>query len=132
MALDRRKLLHASGLAAAAAVLAPFTPSATASPKQVRPGRPGPPTSGADVAASNDWSIFTGRKVGVITNPTGVLANFRSIVDDMAAKGVEVGAVFGPEHGFRGTAQDGASEGTSVDPRTGITVYDSYGATVAD
>lgn len=136
MALDRRKLLHASGgLAAAVAVVAPFAPSATASTNQTRPGgKPASPVSGADVAAANGWSIFAGRKVGVITNPTGVLANFRTIVDDMAAKGVEVGAVFGPEHGFRGgTAQDGASEGTSVDPRTGIPVYDSYGgATVAD
>ncbi|WP_043470882.1 DUF1343 domain-containing protein [Arthrobacter sp. Rue61a] len=135
MALDRRKLLHASGLAAAAAVVAPFAPGAAASTNpsaQNRPGKPGAPVSGADVAAATNWSIFAGRKVGVITNPTGVLANFRSIVDDMADKGVDVGAVFGPEHGFRGTAQDGASEGTSVDPRTGITVYDSYGASVAD
>lgn len=43
---------------------------------------------------------------------------------------VEVGAVFGPEHGFRGTAQAGESEGTTTDPRTGVTVYDAYGADV--
>jgi uncharacterized protein YbbC (DUF1343 family) len=132
MTLNRRKLIHASGLAAAAAVVAPFAPSATAASQANRPGKPGTPVNGADIAAASNWSIFAGRKVGVITNPTGVLANFRSIVDDMAARNVNVGAVFGPEHGFRGTAQDGASEGTSVDPRTGITVYDSYGAEVAD
>lgn len=38
-------------------------------------------------------------------------------------------AVFGPEHGFRGTAQAGGSEGDYLDPRTGIPVYDSYGKT---
>jgi uncharacterized protein YbbC (DUF1343 family) len=38
--------------------------------------------------------------------------------------------VFGPEHGFRGTAQAGGSEGDQTDPRTGIPVYDAYGATV--
>ena len=38
-------------------------------------------------------------------------------------------AVFGPEHGFRGTAQAGDSEGNHVDPRTGLMVYDAYGAT---
>ncbi|WP_275776995.1 DUF1343 domain-containing protein [Paenarthrobacter sp. Y-19] len=132
MNLNRRRLIHASGLAAAAAVVAPFTPAAVAQPPGTRPGKPGAAVNGADLAAAENWSIFAGRKVGVITNPTGVLANFRSIVDDMADKGVDVGAVFGPEHGFRGTAQDGGSEGTSVDPRTGITVYDSYGAEVAD
>lgn len=132
MNLNRRRLIHASGLAAAAAVVAPFTPAAVAQPPGTRPGKPGAAVNGADLAAADNWSIFAGRKVGVITNPTGVLANFRSIVDDMADKGVDVGAVFGPEHGFRGTAQDGGSEGTSVDPRTGITVYDSYGAEVAD
>ncbi|MDQ0102889.1 uncharacterized protein YbbC (DUF1343 family) [Paenarthrobacter nicotinovorans] len=132
MNLNRRRLIHASGLAAAAAVVAPFTPAAVAQPPGTRPGKPGAAVNGADLAAADNWSIFAGRKVGVITNPTGVLANFRSIVDDMADKGVDVRAVFGPEHGFRGTAQDGGSEGTSVDPRTGITVYDSYGAEVAD
>ncbi|BCW12717.1 hypothetical protein NtRootA4_37780 [Arthrobacter sp. NtRootA4] len=132
MNLNRRRLIHASGLAAAAAVVAPFTPAAVAQPPGTRPGKPGAAVNGADLAAADNWSIFADRKVGVITNPTGVLANFRSIVDDMADKGVDVGAVFGPEHGFRGTAQDGGSEGTSVDPRTGITVYDSYGAEVAD
>ncbi|MCD4853036.1 DUF1343 domain-containing protein [Arthrobacter sp. AK01] len=132
MTLNRRKLIHASGLAAAAAVVAPFAPSAAAAPQADRPGKPGATVNGADIAAADNWIIFAGRRVGVITNPTGVLENFRSIVDDMADKDVEVAAVFGPEHGFRGTAQDGASEGTSVDPRTGITVYDSYGAEVAD
>ncbi|WP_431229878.1 exo-beta-N-acetylmuramidase NamZ family protein [Paenarthrobacter nicotinovorans] len=132
MNLNRRRLIHASGLAAAAAVVAPFTPAAVAQPPGTRPGKPGAAVNGADLAAADNWSIFADRKVGVITNPTGVLANFRSIVDDMADKGVDVRAVFGPEHGFRGTAQDGGSEGTSVDPRTGITVYDSYGAEVAD
>ncbi|GAB3819026.1 DUF1343 domain-containing protein [Tessaracoccus terricola] len=86
--------------------------------------------TGADVAAADRWRIFSGRKVGVITNPTGVLEDFTSIVDDMVARGVDVGAVFGPEHGFRGTAQAGESEETFVDPRTGVTVYDAYGANV--
>jgi uncharacterized protein YbbC (DUF1343 family) len=36
-------------------------------------------------------------------------------------------AVFGPEHGFRGTAQAGNSEGYYTDERTGLPVYDTYG-----
>ena len=65
----------------------------------------------------------------MVTNPTGVLTDLHSIVDAMVASGaVDVRAVFGPEHGFRGTAQAGGSEGTYTDPRTGVTVYDAYGA----
>lgn len=78
--------------------------------------------------AAADWKSLRGRKVGVLTNPTGVTANLTSIVDVLhTAPGVDLRAVFGPEHGFRGTAQAGSSEATTTDPRTGLTVYDLYG-----
>lgn len=77
-----------------------------------------------------DCRALRGRRVGVLTNPTGVTTSFESVVDVLhAAHRVELRAVFGPEHGFRGTAQAGASERTSIDPRTGLTVYDLYGLT---
>ncbi|MFC7490129.1 MULTISPECIES: exo-beta-N-acetylmuramidase NamZ domain-containing protein [unclassified Knoellia] len=89
-------------------------------------------TPGADVAAAANWSVLAGRKVGIITNPTGVLLNLRTIVDEMHDAGtVDIRGVFGPEHGFRGTAQAGEAEDTYVDERTGITVYDAYGANTA-
>ncbi|GAB3523415.1 exo-beta-N-acetylmuramidase NamZ family protein [Arthrobacter monumenti] len=133
MALNRRDLISATGLGAAVAVAAPFVSGAAAqSPSGQRRGNGGTLTNGADVAAADNWSIFNGRKVGIITNPTGVLKNFRSIVDDMAGQEVDVRAVFGPEHGFRGTALAGDSEETTVDPRTGIIVYDAYGAQAVD
>lgn len=47
----------------------------------------------------------------------------------MHAAGIDVRAVFGPEHGFRGSAQAGGSESTTTDPATGIRVHDAYGAT---
>jgi uncharacterized protein YbbC (DUF1343 family) len=68
----------------------------------------------------------------VLTNQTGVLADLTHIVDAMAAAGVRPAAVFGPEHGFRGTAQAGASEANAVDPRTGVPVYDVYRADAGD
>jgi uncharacterized protein YbbC (DUF1343 family) len=81
---------------------------------------------------ADDCRVLRGRKVGVLTNPTGVTASFESVVDVLhSADGVELRAVFGPEHGFRGTAQAGRSERTAVDPRTGLTVYDLYGLTSA-
>ncbi|MFI6828608.1 exo-beta-N-acetylmuramidase NamZ domain-containing protein [Kribbella sp. NPDC050241] len=87
--------------------------------------------TGAEVLAKDDWRALAGQKVGVISNPTGILPDFNHIVDTMHASGkVNIVAVFGPEHGFRGSAQAGGSEGDHVDPRTGIMVYDAYGATV--
>lgn len=85
--------------------------------------------AGADVLAAEGWRRLAGSRLGIVTNPTGVLASMRHIVDDMHAGGtVRIAAVYGPEHGFRGTAQAGGSEGDYRDPRTGLPVYDAYGA----
>lgn len=84
--------------------------------------------TGAEQLAQNGWRKLKGRKVGVLTNPTGVLKDQTHIVDSMVAHDAKPTAVFGPEHGFRGTAQAGGSEGDYQDPRTGIPVYDAYGA----
>lgn len=127
MSISRRGVLRAAGVGAAA-----VAGSAVAAPAVAEPGRRAGVVPGAAVAAADGWSVVAGRKVGVITNPTGVLADFTSIVDDMVEKSVDVRAVFGPEHGFRGTAQAGSSEPKSTDPRTGVTVYDAYGASAAD
>ncbi|HEX7307343.1 DUF1343 domain-containing protein [Lentzea sp.] len=85
-------------------------------------------TTAAQQLADDGWRKLKGRKVGVLTNPTGVLTDQTHIVDSMVAHGAKPTAVFGPEHGFRGTAQAGGSEGSYQDPRTGIPVYDAYGA----
>ncbi len=126
--LDRRTLFAATALGAAAT--AAGAPSALASTGSGH-GRGRGLAPGADRAAAARWKVLDGRKVGVVTNPTGILGNLRSIVDEMHESGrVDLRAVFGPEHGFRGTAQAGDSEGTHPDPRTGVTVYDAYGASV--
>lgn len=130
MSTSRRTLFRAAGIAAAATTVTGITaPAMAAKPADGNKRPPGQRIiNGADVAAADGWKVLAGRRVGIITNPTGVLGDFTSIVDDMVDKGVDVGAVFGPEHGFRGTAQAGSSEPTSIDPRTGVTVYDAYGA----
>ncbi|NLU68754.1 DUF1343 domain-containing protein [Streptomyces sp. HNM0574] len=94
-------------------------------------GAPSGAVPGADVAAARKWRMLRGRKVGVVSNPTGVLRDTRHIVDSMAAQELDVVGVFGPEHGFRGSAQAGESEPEFKDPRTGLTVYDAYGADAA-
>ncbi len=121
--LNRRTFLTASALSAPLASLSGGCATAA----------PGPARTGADTLAQQGWRPLAGRRTGVITNPTAVLsapeAGFRHIVDDMHAGGtVDLAAVFGPEHGFRGTAQAGGSQGDYTDPRTGLPVYDTYGA----
>jgi uncharacterized protein YbbC (DUF1343 family) len=119
--IGRRGLLIGGGALAATPVIGRDHASAH--------GRGGRVRTGADVVAAKGWREFRGERVGVITNPTGVLSgSLISIVDAMVAAGVTVGGVFGPEHGFRGAAQAGSSEDTYVDERTGVTVYDAYGA----
>jgi hypothetical protein len=64
------------------------------------------------VARDAGWKVFAGKKVGVLSNQTGVLpCTLEHCVDAMHGSGgvVDIRAVFGPEHGFRGAAQAGIS-----------------------
>lgn len=93
----------------------------------------GPTRTGADILASEGWSRLKGHRVGIVTNPTGILSTsdrmLAHLVDDIHfGSDVDLVAVFGPEHGFRGTSQAGGSEGNYADPHTGLPVYDTYGA----
>ncbi|WP_181801475.1 exo-beta-N-acetylmuramidase NamZ family protein [Streptomyces shenzhenensis] len=89
--------------------------------------------TGADVAAASGWRMLRGRKVGVVSNQTGVLEDTSHIVDSMTArKDLNVVGVFGPEHGFRGTTPAGEAEPEYVDPRTGLPVYSIYAADAAE
>jgi uncharacterized protein YbbC (DUF1343 family) len=119
--MKRRSLLAGAGVLAAAPLIDVPAAHATDHRKVM---------TGAMVLAEDGWRALAGQKVGVISNPTGILPDLSHIVDTIHASGeVNVVAVFGPEHGFRGSAQAGGSEGDHVDPRTGIMVYDAYGAT---
>ncbi|MGW3325487.1 exo-beta-N-acetylmuramidase NamZ family protein [Streptomyces virginiae] len=83
--------------------------------------------TGFERLAADGYTVLAGQKVGVVTNPTGITADARHLVDVLHAdERVDLVAVFGPEHGFRGTAQAGDSEGASRDPATGLPVYDTY------
>eukprot|EP00041_Stephanoeca_diplocostata_P002100 m.23184 g.23184 ORF g.23184 m.23184 type:complete len:440 (+) comp12919_c0_seq1:141-1460(+) len=72
-----------------------------------------------------------GMKVAVIANPTSVLQDLTHIVDAMVLEKsdsrVNVVAVLGPEHGFRGGAQAGHGGADHIDPRTGVRVLSAYG-----
>lgn len=126
--MERRRFL--SGTVAAGA-LGATAAAAAAEPALAVPGIRRVAT-GLDVLVGSGFAALAGRRVGVVSNPTGVDAEYRHLVDLMHESGaVDVAAAFGPEHGFRGSAQAGGSEGTGVDARTGVTVYDAYGASQA-
>ncbi|MCG0062437.1 DUF1343 domain-containing protein [Streptomyces sp. FBKL.4005] len=111
MPLSRRDLLASTALAAA--------PVAPQHREHLR--------TGFERLAADGYALLSGRRVGVVTNPTGITRDAEHIVDVMHRDPrVELTAVFGPEHGFRGTAQAGGSEGRYDDPATGLPVYDTY------
>ncbi|MGI5270998.1 exo-beta-N-acetylmuramidase NamZ family protein [Nonomuraea sp. CA-218870] len=81
--------------------------------------------TGAERLAA-DPSLAGGKRLGLITNPTGVLPDLTPTADTLLASGVPLTALFGPEHGLRGTAQAGFGETDAVDARTGLPVHDTH------
>lgn len=70
---------------------------------------------------------LSGRRVGVLTNHTGMVGNTH-IVDTLISLGVNVTAIFVPEHGFRGDKSDGEAIPSSIDANTGVEIISLYGA----
>ncbi|NUW39283.1 exo-beta-N-acetylmuramidase NamZ family protein [Nonomuraea rhodomycinica] len=81
--------------------------------------------TGAERLAA-DASLAGGRRLGLITNPTGVLPDLTPTAEALLAGGAPLVALFGPEHGVRGTAQADSSEPDTTDPRTGLPAYDTH------
>jgi uncharacterized protein YbbC (DUF1343 family) len=70
--------------------------------------------------------LLKGKKVGVFANHTATIGN-RHLVDTLLSLGVNITLAFGPEHGFRGTADAGEKVDNYTDPSTGIPVISLYG-----
>lgn len=86
--------------------------------------------TGVEVLKEQNFKLLEGKRVGLITNPTGVDNQLRSTVDILnEAPNVELAALFGPEHGVRGDAHAGDHVGNRTDPVTGLPVYSLYGKT---
>ena len=85
---------------------------------------------GIDVLREHGFDILQGKRVGLITNPTGVTADLQSTIDVLFnAPGVKLVALFGPEHGVRGDVDAGRTVEAYNDARTGLPVYSLYGRT---
>lgn len=91
-----------------------------------------PVATGLDVLAADRFRLLRGARVGLVCNPTAVDRRLAHAADLLhAAKGVELAALFGPEHGVRGDAQYMAAVGEERDPRTGVRAFSLYGETVS-
>ncbi len=85
---------------------------------------------GVEVLRDGGFKSLQGKRVGLITNPTGVDNNLKSTVDILAeAPGVELVGLFAPEHGVRGDVHAGDHVENMVDPATGVTVHSIFGKT---
>lgn len=85
---------------------------------------------GIEVLEAQDFAPLKGKRVGLITNPTGIDNSMRSTIDILAsAPGVKLTALFAPEHGVRGDHVAGANVANDVDKKTGVKVYSLHGAT---
>lgn len=99
-----------------------FAAAAVAASALVKPG--------VETLRDNGFKVLEGKRVGLITNPTGVDNNLKSTVDILhEAPNVQLVALYGPEHGVRGDVHAGDTVGNSVDPATGVKVYSLYGKT---
>ncbi|HTH50048.1 MAG TPA: DUF1343 domain-containing protein [Candidatus Limnocylindria bacterium] len=92
-------------------------------PSAVRPG--------IDVLVEDSLHLVKGRAVGLLTNRTGVDRRGVSDIERLRAAGVNLVALFTPEHGFRGAADPGAAVATTRDSVTGLPIYSLYGSNFA-
>lgn len=85
--------------------------------------------SGIDVLRASNFALLQGRRVGLVTNHTGIARGGESTIDLIAAaKGVTLVSLFSPEHGIRGVLDDNVP--AEVDAKTGLPIHSLYGATM--
>jgi uncharacterized protein YbbC (DUF1343 family) len=70
--------------------------------------------------------LIKGKRIGIFANQTSMVGNTH-LVDTLQKSGVDIKVIFGPEHGFRGTASAGEEIGNYIDKKTGIAVVSLYG-----
>lgn len=84
--------------------------------------------SGIDVLRASNFAILRGKRVGLVTNHTGIARTGESTIDLIAAaKGVTLVALFSPEHGIRGVLDENVP--AEVDEKTGLPIHSLYGST---
>jgi uncharacterized protein YbbC (DUF1343 family)/CubicO group peptidase (beta-lactamase class C family) len=81
--------------------------------------------TGLDVLSEDNFAALRGKRIGLITNQTGVGRDGRRNIDLMLAAGIQVTALFSPEHGLAG-AEDRSDISDTKDPASGLPVFSLY------
>ena len=77
-----------------------------------------------------DRALLRGRTIGLVSNPASIDGSFRHVADRAEAGGVKIGALFGPQHGFRSDLQENMIESPhDTDAARGVPVYSLYSET---
>lgn len=86
--------------------------------------------TGIEVLREDNFKLLEGKKIGLVTNASGVDSKLKSSVDILyEAENVNLVALYGPEHGVRGTIEGGEKIDTYIDEYTNLPVYSLYGST---
>jgi len=86
--------------------------------------------TGIEVLRERNFDILRGKRVGLVTNPTGVDSKLQSTIDILfEASEVNLVALYGPEHGVRGNYSAGEYVDFYIDEKTNLPVYSLYGKT---
>ncbi|MEO6067455.1 MAG: DUF1343 domain-containing protein [Gemmatimonadales bacterium] len=83
--------------------------------------------TGLEVLLGDSAALVAGKRVGLVTNQSGVDATGVSGVDRLRSAGIALVALFSPEHGFRGNAEAGEAVASTVDSATRLPIYSLYG-----
>ena len=82
---------------------------------------------GDEVLIKENIELLKDKRVGVVTNHSAVLPNNVHLVDTLLALGINITALFSPEHGIRGKFSDGSKISSSTDDIKGIPIFSLYG-----
>jgi len=86
--------------------------------------------TGLELFLARRLDLLRGRRVGLITNPTGVTSHLEGAAEALLRHGVKVTALLAPEHGLQASAPDAAAVASGRDRRTNLPVYSLYGETL--
>ena len=90
-----------------------------------------PPATGRIIPGAERMEVYVpmlkGKRLAVFANQTSMVGDAH-LVDTLLALGIHISVLFGPEHGFRGTADAGEKVGNATDPKTGIPIVSLYGS----
>ena len=122
----RERQIRKRSAGPAAALMCLLAPGLACGPESA-PAPSAPVRPGIEVLASDSAGVFTGLRVGLITNHTGVSGSGTASARLLLEAGIEVVALLTPEHGLSGTAGPGHPVRDHVDAASGLPVHSLYG-----